>query len=308
MSVPALIGIDWGTTSLRAYLMDARGTVLDVRSAPMGVMQVEPGGFDAVFEAEIGPWLDTAPDLPVLASGMVGGRQGWVEVPYAACPVAPGTLADALHPILTARGRRLRIVPGLVAEGAFPDVMRGEETEILGALQEHPQASVFVLPGTHSKWVRIEARRIAGFDTFMTGELFAVLRHHSILGRLIEGDGPDEAAFGRGAALGLSPDPAAGGLLHRLFSARTLALRGQLEAPGVAAYLSGLLIGSEVREATAAMAPGADGRPVVLVGGSELIERYVKVLARAGIPAARAASDAAARGLFHLAQVAGLLE
>ena len=308
MSVPALIGVDWGTSSLRAYRMDGRGTVLDVHAAPQGVMQVAPGDFDAVFEAEVGAWLEGASDLPVIASGMVGGRQGWVDVPYATCPIAPAALVEALHPLVTARGRRVWIVPGLVVEGSFPDVLRGEETQILGALQEHPLARTFVLPGTHSKWATVSRGRIEGFSTFMTGELFAVLRQHSILGRLMAGDGFDEAAFLAGASLGLAPDPTAGGLLHRRGSARTLPLRERRPEAAVAAHLSGVLIGAEVREALAADPHAGRDGPVVLVGSSELAERYVKVLARAEVKAVRSAADAAARGLFQLAQLAGLLE
>jgi 2-dehydro-3-deoxygalactonokinase len=251
----------------------------------------------------------------VIASGMIGSRQGWVEVPYRPCPADAAGLAGHLHSHVTARGRRLCFVPGLTVAGALPDVMRGEETEILGALADQPEGRLFVLPGTHSKWARIEdGRRIASFATYMTGELFAVLKAHSILGRLMEGGGRDDAAFARGAAIGLDGDARHGGLLRRLFSARTLALVGDLAPEATESYLSGLLIGAEVREALAGMgtgpgaAAGAGGGPVTLVGGSELVGRYDRVLALAGVATARAAPDAAARGQFLLAELAGLLD
>jgi 2-dehydro-3-deoxygalactonokinase len=301
-----LIGLDWGTSSLRAYRIDGDGRVIETVMAARGVLQVEPGGFDAVLAEVAGRWLADAPGVPILAAGMIGSRQGWVEVPYARCPIAPQALAEALHPVPTARGR-VWIVPGLVCEGAFPDVLRGEETQILGAVHEHPTAGTFLLPGTHSKWVPVRDGRIERFATFMTGELFAVLRQHSILGRLMDGEADDAAAFARGVGQGLDPDPGAGGLLHRLFSVRTLPLRDLLPPAGVASYLSGLLIGSELREAMGSLGLHPGGPAPVLVGGDALVARYVAALALAGLPATRAPADAAARGLYQLAGTAGLL-
>lgn len=302
----ALIGIDWGTTSFRAFLMDARGTILDRRSRPAGIMSAPEGGYDAVLDRELGPWLAGHPDLPILASGMIGSRQGWVEVPYLACPAGARELAANLHVHRSTRGRILRIVPGLRVDGRLPDVLRGEETELVGALAAAPDAATFVLPGTHSKWARTDRQAVVSFQTFMTGEVFAVLRKHSILGRIGPEDVADDAAFGLGARAGLAPSPSDGGLLHRLFSARTLPLLGGLPETGTAAYLSGLLIGSEIREALGSgTAPTAR---VVLVGDGDLVERYVKALTLAGVAVLRSAPDAAARGQFLLAQSAGLLE
>jgi 2-dehydro-3-deoxygalactonokinase len=308
MTAPALIGIDWGTTSFRAYLLDGRGTVLDNRSAAAGILQVDAEGFEAVMEREIGEWLGGQADLPVILSGMIGSRQGWVEVPYVPCPTEPRRLADELFVHGTSRGRRVRFVPGLLLDGELPDVLRGEETEIIGAMGDHPEAEHFVLPGTHSKWVFVDGPVIREFATFMTGEVFAVLKLHSILGRMIKPGPLDDDAFTQGATVGLDLDPLKGGLLHRIFSARTLALTDKLVPEGIDSYLSGLLIGCEVREALLARGyEAADGR-LVLVGGSELVARYNRVLGLAGISPASAAPAAAARGLFKLAQLGGLLD
>jgi 2-dehydro-3-deoxygalactonokinase len=200
-------------------------------------------------------------------------------------------------------------VPGLSFEGAdgVPDVMRGEETQILGALALRPEAGLLVLPGTHSKWARIEAGRVVWFATFMTGELFAVLRRHSILGRLMQEGPGDPEAFGRGVRFGLSGDRAAGGLLRRLFSARTLGLFDRLPATGLADYLSGLLLGDEIREALGCLGPKAAERGLLLVGGADLAARYRAALAMAGIEAAIVEGEPAATGQAAIARAAGLV-
>lgn len=309
MTAPALIGIDWGTTSFRAYLMDGRGTVLEQRTAPAGILQVPEMRFEETFERELQPWLAREPDIPIVASGMIGSRQGWVEVPYLACPAGRRTLAGALHRHVTGRGRNLSFVPGLQRRGAdgVPDVMRGEETQLVGAIFGQPDGRLFLLPGTHSKWARVDERQIVWFATFMTGELFAVLKQHSILGRLMEDDGHDAEAFARGAHYGLAGDPSTGGLLERLFSARTLPLLGELPGTAVASYLSGLLLGTEVREASAALGDLARDK-VVLVGGAALVTRYAAVLEQAGLVSVSAQPDAAAYGHHLIAEAAGLLE
>jgi 2-dehydro-3-deoxygalactonokinase len=306
----ALIGIDWGTTSFRAYRIGAHGSVLETRTAAAGILKVPDGGFEAVLEREAGAWLAAAPALPVLLSGMITSRQGWVEVPYCPCPAGSAELARALRQHATAAGRRLHFVPGLslIGSDGVPDVIRGEETQVLGELGGGPDAAhgrrVIVLPGTHSKWVFAEDGRIVWFATFMTGELFAVLKDHSILGRLMAGTAPDEAAFARGLAYGRAGP---GGLLRRLFSARTLGLFEQLPASAVASYLSGLLIGSEIAEALACLPQAQGAGEITVIGGSELAERYRSAIEAAGCRARAAQPDASARGQLLVARAAGLV-
>ena len=316
MSPPAaLIGLDWGTTSFRAYCLDAAGAVLEARSAPAGILKVPEGDFEEVLEREIGPWLAERPDLPVIASGMITSRQGWIEVPYRPCPAGSAEIAGALLRHRTAAGRTIHFVPGLSIVGAdgVPDVIRGEETQIIGAVGgavggAEPGAvrgrRLLVLPGTHSKWALVEDGRVVWFATFMTGELFELLSEHSILGRLIAGADHDDAAFRRGLAYARG---SGGGLLKRLFSARTLCLFGELPEPEVASYLSGLLIGTELREALDCLEEPPAGQGITVVGGADLCARYLAAIEDAGLRGRRASDDAGARGLFLIARAAGLV-
>ncbi|HEX8374886.1 MAG TPA: 2-dehydro-3-deoxygalactonokinase, partial [Geminicoccaceae bacterium] len=234
-SAAALIGLDWGTTSLRAYRIAATGAVLERREAARGILSVAGGAFADALAEVAGDWLAAEPGVPVLASGMIGSRQGWREVPYADCPVGAAELARGFAEVAGPGDRTVRIAPGLLARdaGGVPDVMRGEETQILGEIAAHGVTSGrFVLPGTHSKWATAEAGRILSFATYMTGEVFDVLRRHSILGRLMRDAAPhDPDAFRRGLDRARAPEPegtAVGGgrLLHDLFGARTLGLAG----------------------------------------------------------------------------------
>jgi 2-dehydro-3-deoxygalactonokinase len=302
----ALIGLDWGTTSFRAYRIAADGRVLERHGAPAGILQIEGGDFGGALERQIGPWLQREPEVPVLAAGMITSRQGWVEVPYAACPAGETELARGLGAHRAASGAMIRFVPGVAFEGGdgVPDVIRGEETQIVGQLGDPDASGRFVMPGTHSKWVRVEGGRITAFATFMTGEVYGVLKGHSILGRLMAGEGDDGEAFGRGLA---HAGEGGGGLLRRLFSARTLALFGRLPETGVASYLSGLLIGSEIGEGLDWMGGREQSGVLTVVGTSELAARYRQALAGRGVEAAGGAEDAAAHGLFRIARAGGLL-
>jgi 2-dehydro-3-deoxygalactonokinase len=194
--------------------------------------------------------------------------------------------------------------------------MRGEETQIIGAVGgavggalggeagAAPGSRLLVLPGTHSKWALVEHGRLVWFATFMTGELFALLKEHSILGRLMAGDHGDDDAFCRGLAYARA---GRGGLLKRLFSARTLGLFGALPEAAIASYLSGLLIGSELAEALECLERGPADREIMVVGSSELSGRYLAAIEHAGLRGRRAPDDAGARGLFLIAHAAGLI-
>ncbi len=267
---PRLIGLDWGTSSLRAFLFGDGGSVLDRQAAPLGIMQVPARAFAAVFAEITGRWRADAPGLPAIASGMIGSAQGWREVPYFGGPASLADLAAGCARVEAGEGASVWIVPGLARGGSRPEVMRGEETQILGALASRPElgrAALFVLPGTHCKWVQVRDGQIEGFQTFMTGELFSALRQHTILGRPARdaagAPSADGVAFRRGveAARGTAQ-----GLAPLLFSARTLALSGQLPAPDSLDYLSGLLIGDELR-----CALPDDGSVLALIGDEALV-------------------------------------
>lgn len=299
--MPELIAIDWGTSSFRAWLLGAGGAVLDEIPSGLGILSVPGGDFDAAFETAIGQWLSANRNLPVIASGMITSRNGWVETPYLPLPLDAQTLADALTEHVTKRGRRVHFVTGAVRnpDNGLPDVMRGEETEIIGHLAASgADEGLFVLPGTHSKWARVEGGRLTGFDTCMTGEVFAILRDHSILGRLINDGPPSPDAFLRGLQAGRDK----GALLTRVFSARSLALMDRLDGGEIADYLSGLLIGDEVAAALAS----ARG-PVTVIGRGDLAGRYRVALSHAGAEAALAAPGMARAGLWKIAKLAGVI-
>ena len=311
MDSAALIAIDWGTTSARAYRLGRDGRTLGETSAPLGIQQVKGGAYQAALATLLGDWRER---VPRLACGMIGSRQGWAEAPYRRCPAALDSLASGLVGVPDGD---LRIVPGVSCRDAagVPDVMRGEETQILGALAGASGIDcarrLIVLPGTHSKWALVERATIETFATFMTGEVFAVLSAHSILGRTMadeSGAAERSEGFRRGLAHALEKHRAEDSLLHELFGVRTLALCGEL-APGASAeYLSGLLVGHEIGAGLAWCARhGAPNLPITVIGAPALGERYRAAFAAAGVAASEGPADAAARGLWLIAQRAGLV-
>jgi 2-dehydro-3-deoxygalactonokinase len=302
MPSTALIAIDWGTTSARAYCLGPNGHVIATRAAALGVLQVREGGFPDALAALLGDWHDLA--APRLASGMIGSRQGWREAPYVDCPAPLVSLAAGL--VRTADDS-LAIVPGVRTRDSngIPDVMRGEETQLAGAIDEREDRVLAVLPGTHCKWALVEKGRLVDFATYMTGEMYSVLLNHSILGRLAQAAGGE---LGPGFAHGVTRGLGAGGLSHDLFGARTLVLTGELAPHDVPDWLSGLLIGREVRNARIwAQRQGSDGARVRLVGADALLARYAMAMTQAGIATEQAPADAAALGLWRIAQHAALV-
>jgi 2-dehydro-3-deoxygalactonokinase len=296
----ALLGLDWGTTTLRGYLIGEEGRVLTERSAGAGILHIQNGAFADALMDLAGDWLAADKDLPIVASGMIGSRQGWSEAPYVDIPAGAGDLTLHRH---GGFDRPVHIVPGLARRDAdgIPDVMRGEETQIFGAHEHGVQDGLFLLPGSHSKWALVTDGLITWFATFMTGELFSALKNHTILGRMITGDTDDAATFGRGVKYGYR----ASGILQRLFSARTLALFGELPEQRVASYLSGMLIGAEVAEARA-LTKNA-GAQITIIGDPKLGQRYRTALTHCGLAADQAQKGAAARGQWRIAAANGLL-
>lgn len=295
---PRLIGLDWGTTSCRAYLISVEGAVLDRVGDGPGILKVENGAFGAALDAMVGRW---DAKLPIILSGMVGSRQGWAEAPYVHCPAATADIAAALARIEHA-GRTIALVPGLSCEnGGMPDVMRGEETQILGALEiTKTEAGVFLLPGTHSKWAGVTQGWMTSFRTFMTGEVFGALKDHTILGRLMRDGTTDPDAFARGVRAGATLG-SAGALLNRLFATRTYGLMNQLPDTALSDYLSGLLIGAEAAEATKHIES-----PVTIIASPALSQRYAEALKLLGYESSRASEDCVAAGHWRIARAARL--
>lgn len=300
MSEARLIAMDWGSTRLRAFLLGTGGEVLATRQSNDGASTLSGAdAFAAALAALVGDWREQWPALKLLACGMVGSQHGWREAAYVACPADAAALASRALQL----DASVSIVPGLVDSAAQPDVMRGEETQIVGALSLHPELAAeacLVLPGTHSKWARVREGRVTGFATHMTGELFALLRQHSVLARLMPADG---ASPSRPEAFLQGVDAARedGGLGHHLFAVRTLGLFKQLASEQLPDYLSGLLIGheiaSELNNATQQLA---------LIGDPALCTRYAQALGRFGQPAPLLLDNTAPAGLWRLAQTMNL--
>jgi 2-dehydro-3-deoxygalactonokinase len=303
---PVLIAIDWGSSSFRAYLISPDGEILDEVASGDGIGSVAAGAYPATLKGLIGRWLEAHPSLPIVASGMVGSRHGWREAAYVKCPAGPREVAAQLTPV-EADGRRVYLAAGLsyFDEAAQPDVMRGEETEIFGIADAG--ARLIVLPGSHSKWARVNGDRVVAFKTFVTGELFAALRDHTVAGAFARA-APAKSA-GDAFALGVRRGAAAGacegksGLLGLMFGARSLPLMGALPDGDAGEYLSGLLIGAEIGEARR-LFPNETPH---IAGADALVERYLAAFAALDVSARAAPRRAAARGLFRIARDGGLL-
>jgi 2-dehydro-3-deoxygalactonokinase len=224
-----MIVVDWGTSYLRAYRLGTSGEIYSRRSEPKGILSIAGGDFSAVLDEVLGDWDDPW-DSPIVMSGMIGSRQGWLEVPYVVCPAELRDLADGVRSIPAAGKRAVLICPGLVCRDAddVPDVMRGEEVQIFGAISVAPNrdSATICLPGTHSKHAILRANAVEGFVTYMTGELFAVLRDHSILGRLMAQRRTDLNAFDEGVRRARQQS----GLLHHVFGVRTRILMEEMDA------------------------------------------------------------------------------
>ncbi|GHC21911.1 2-dehydro-3-deoxygalactonokinase [Kushneria pakistanensis] len=315
---PCLIALDWGTSSLRAWLLDDQGRVLDSRHEPWGILHTPDNDFARAYQRVVGQWRDAHPDLPALACGMIGSRGGWHEVPYVAAPADADAIAAGLVAIDTGIDQ-LSLVPGVmqhdnVETGTLPNVMRGEETQLLGVMARYPalaREALLIMPGTHSKWALIERERLVEFTTHMTGELYAVLREHSILGRPAlecQEDATDAAsqqAFDEG--LENARDAGSAGLSGQLFSVRSRVLAGELSPAASLAYLSGLLIGEEVRSATAALGD-RPCPPLALIGDEALCRRYVRALSYFECRDVETINDASISGLMNIARRAGLID
>ncbi len=261
------IAVDWGTTNRRAYRVEQDRNV-DTFADDLGILSVPAGGFPSAVE-EIRSKLG---DLPMLLAGMVGSDRGWREAPYVECPAGPAELADQILWVDSRTG----IVPGVRQRGQFgPDVMRGEEVQLIGGVAAGfiaPDALI-CHPGTHAKWVEMQSGRIARFRTMMTGEMFALLREHSILAEALAGAAAAGAEFDAGAAEALAGEP----LLSALFRIRARGLLEGRSGDG-SSRASGILIGSEI----AAALREFSSKPVAVMGRTDLCELYSRALHLAG--------------------------
>jgi 2-dehydro-3-deoxygalactonokinase len=285
------IAVDWGTTNRRAYLIGPDGTCRGEMEDDRGILRVEAGTFPeavAQIRAQLG-------DLPLILAGMVGSNRGWVEAPYVPCPAGAAEVADR---VIWAEPDRAAIVPGLCHVGDDDaDVMRGEEVQVFGAVADGlvPDTCLVCHPGTHNKWVSLVDGRVASFRTVMTGEMFNLLKGHSILADLLALPATTGEAFHDGVRRGLSHD----GLTAELFSVRARVLLGQAEREDAASFTSGLLIGADIRVGLRS-APDAE---VVVMGRPELTRLYAAALEEAGQQAREVDGEGAfLAGIRHLVE------
>lgn len=302
----SLIAVDWGTSRLRAWLLDASGAPLATAASDEGIGKLT-GGHEQVFEALVAPW----PKVPAIMAGMVGSRQGWREATYLPCPATAASIGSKLSRFTTGTGRNVAIVPGLAVRppSRDGDVIRGEETQMIGLTDREPSFSgTVILPGTHSKWARIADGAIADFQTFMTGELFELLLQKSFLRHSVAGGAADLSAV-PDFALAVRRTLVEGlPFLGALFSVRARQLLASVEPRDNLAYLSGLIIGGEIAAARA-MGSLASGAAVRIVAAPALLRAYTTALAVAGLKAeTRDGSELVLAGLAHLARAGGLLE
>ncbi len=308
---PALIGIDWGSSNLRAALLGASGALLDRRERPAGVFALADGEHASALYELCGDWI-AQHRAPLLACGMIGSRQGLVEVPYVACPAAVSDLARGLGsasigPDATTGGGQpstLYIVPGVKTGSAARgwDVMRGEETQLMGL--DAIDRAWLVLPGTHSKWMHCSPDgKLESFQTYMTGELFDLLTRHGSLARVMAAPRWSADAFAHGVTE--ARDEA---LENLLFHVRTAGLMERFQPSELSDYLSGLLIGSEIKAGIQRCPPRAAPASISVVGSAALTQRYVTAFAAFGLAAHEIPGDAVFRGLLAIARQAGLID
>jgi 2-dehydro-3-deoxygalactonokinase len=300
---PRCIVLDWGTTSFRALLVDAKGAVLERIETQDGIQSVPKTEFETVLTRNIASWRAAHPALPIYAAGMITSRNGWIETPYVEAPAGAEALAQALRKLKLADGRVIGFIPGLTDKRVrpFPDVMRGEETQLVGFGLDREMT--VVLPGTHSKWARIGDGRILRFRTFVTGEVFSVLSRHSFIAQLAKPQAvPNWSAFACGLDAARKGTRASG-LLSNLFSVRTGWLAGKLDEADTSDYLSGLVVGMEFREARE-MGWFEAGDRVGLVGGEHLAEVYRRAALVFGVEPHLGPSDASVRGCLTIAEMA----
>lgn len=314
-----LLALDWGTTSLRAYRFGNHAQPLECRELPYGIMKLPEhqsgriAAFNETFFIACGDWLGAGANPNVIACGMVGSAQGWKEAAYLPCPTSLAGLASKLCRLNITDAISLSIIPGLAVYGSDPEVMRGEETQVFGILcreSNHADEIIIGMPGTHSKWALTQQNCVLGFHTFMTGEVFDALRHHTILGATMqEASETDWQAFDDGVATALRQTQA--GLLCTLFSTRTKLLMGNISSHQQADYLSGLVIGHElmgIRQTLLISEERRQRTPIMLTGNPTLCARYQRAFCQvvADRPL-KFIQQATTTGLWQIALRAGLI-
>ncbi|WP_161635700.1 2-dehydro-3-deoxygalactonokinase [Actibacterium mucosum] len=290
------MAVDWGSSRFRAWLIDESGRIMDRKDSDDGLKFVNSRKFSETLADNCGDWMRAHPHAPVIMCGMVGSKTGWFETPYLDCPLDLDRLVAAAYRFDIGT-HPAAIIPGAVcrSDAGHYDVMRGEELQILGSLaDEMPENAVICIPGTHCKWVEMRDGHLQNFRSYITGELFALLRNNSLVGALAEGDAYCEATFLQGVTHG-----ARNATANAVFSARADVLNGQLAPQNASSFLSGTLIGTEI----ATEQQGMSGTDVILLASGPQAQLYQVALAHCGLtPQMRDAKGATLAGLSAAAQ------
>ncbi len=264
-------------------------------------MQVDHQDFEAILDIQIGDWLKLNLDIRIIVSGMITSNLGWVETPYLSCPTDLHDISDNLVIHHIGKNRKIYFVPGISQLTPSANIMRGEETEMFGLHSKDPL--IAVLPGTHSKWIWMENEIISKFSTFMTGELFAALTKHTILGRLIR-EGYNIVSFDEGVQEGFTRNTRNGGILSKLFTARAKPVLNKMDTDSIKDYISGLLLGTEIQEA---LGSGFQSETkIIICGSNHLVKRYERALNNCGLNPEIIDKDTAASGLLRIALEANI--
>ena len=297
--------LDWGPFGFRASLLDEAGKECGVIAREEGVGLVAKGEHAAFAAMALAPFRGRHGPLDIVAVGMIGSRNGWLEMPYVRAPATVEDLAAASRTIDLPGTGVITFLPGLTDPGSypFPDVMRGEETQLVGL--GLGRDIVAVLPGAHVKWAEVRSGRIERFRTFATGEIFATLASHSFLSKIATSDADHQSAvFARGVALARAEADKAGGLLNRIFAVRTGWLAGEISTDELKSLLWGILVGWEFVEAQAA-GWFRQGDTVAVVGDDHLVLVYETVARGFGLQLEPVRADVAIRGALEIAARAG---
>ena len=296
---PSLVGVDWGSTRFRAYLLDETGELVDSVSNDQGIFSREQASYEEILFRNCEKWLRWMPEIPVFLAGMIGSRDGWVETGYLSCPVSLRSLGANIIQVEDISSHPVYIVPGIstLAAPGLPDVIRGEETQIFGVMDRLKVNNLMAcVPGTHSKWIQVNDSRITRFSTFVTGEMFAAMRRCGSISSLLDKSVTDSNRFMEG--VGVSQRD--GGLLNHLFSIRALAVTRRKGSKSDESYLSGLLVGAEIRSALEIYPEVSD---IVVIGADALIHDYSLAFSGLGISVSSYTSESAfIQGLWRLAR------
>jgi 2-dehydro-3-deoxygalactonokinase len=285
---------DWGTSSLRIYLLDERGEIVTKRTSEKGILVAKTLGFEKTLELETEGLLN---DQRILLGGMIGSRNGWVETEYVDCPATLEEIANKLGTVTwrsqSGTSRTAKITPGVrfLGENGMSDIMRGEELQILGLMQQiKDELATIVLPGTHSKWVSVKNNTISEFRTYMTGEVFELLANRSILKSEARTEPFDNNVFLDGVKLGSTKNS----LTNLIFQVRTQLISGKLQPSSCDSFLSGILIGNEISHEV------RNRRLIHLVSNSKLSKLYSMALQYFNIESVTYDEDIFTKSAFHL--------